>query len=163
MRGLLSGALIVVGMILITGRAIGEDGSCPRVGFTLVESVSSPETRPLKTWDDKVIYVRRDALTNTRDITEAKLINDGDNDATLQFKYTESATRKLHDATTNHPGIHLAFIFNELVLNNVVWQGTYGFDSTGAQISIKHGLVNAKQLMMAIKGCTAAHATLVGG
>ena len=143
MRGLLNGALIVVAMILITGRATSKEGSCPRVGFTLVEPVSSPDTRSLRTWDGRMIYVRRDALTITTDITEAKLIKDGGNDATLQFKYTQAATQKLHDATTNHPGTHLAFIFNEVVLNNIVWQGTYGFDSTGAQISIKHGLVKA--------------------
>ena len=47
-------------------------------------------------------------------------------------------------------------MFDDEVLNNVVWEGPYGLDSDGAQVSMKHGMNPARKLMKAIRGCTAA-------
>jgi hypothetical protein len=49
-----------------------------------------------------------------------------DDDATLLIKFTPAADQRLHDATTNHSGMRIAFLFDDEVLINSVWEGPYG-------------------------------------
>jgi hypothetical protein len=105
---------------------------------------------------------RREALTTTRDISDVKVVPNhdaADDDGTIQIKFIPKADQRLHDATTNHSGMRIAFLFNDEVLINVVWQGPYGMDLGGSQVDIRHGLNKARELMKAIQGCTAANAS----
>jgi hypothetical protein len=134
--------------------------SCPNVGFAVVEPHATPETRAIKADKDRTIFVRREALTTTRDIADIRLARSrdpADDDGTIQIKFIPEADQRLHEATTNHSGIRIAFLFNDEVLINVVWQGPYGMDLGGSQVDIRHGLNKARELMKAIQGCTAAN------
>jgi hypothetical protein len=149
--------VIALGLALIADDAIA-NASCPNVGFTIVEPHASSETRPVRVGSNQVLFVHREPITRTSDILEIKLVADGDDDASLLLKFTPAATQRLHDATTNHSGRRIAFMFDDEVLNNVVWEGPYGLDADGAQVSIRHGLNQSRRLMRAIQGCTAATA-----
>jgi preprotein translocase subunit SecD len=106
--------------------------------------------------NNRTIFVRRESITTTSDIAEIKLVADGDDGASLLLKFTPAATQRLHDATTNHSGRRIAFMFDDEVLNNVVWEGPYGLDADGAQVSMSRGMERARRLIKAIRGCTAA-------
>jgi hypothetical protein len=147
--------------IVVWAIALGAaHAACPKVGFTVVEPQATAETRPLKVGGNQTIFVRREPITTTGDIIDIKLAGGGgnDDDATLQIKFTAAADQRLHDATTNHSGMRLAFLFDDEVLINVVWEGPYGADLGGSQVSVQHGLKQAQSLMRAIRGCTAATA-----
>jgi hypothetical protein len=151
---------IVLGFAMAFGGVIAS-ASCPNVGFTVVESKATPETRAIKVGGNRTIFVRREALTTTSDISEIRLarnLDPADDDGTIEIKFIPEADQRLHDATTNHAGVRIAFLFNDEVLINVVWQGTYGMDLGGSQVDIRHGLLKARELMKAIQGCTAAGA-----
>jgi preprotein translocase subunit SecD len=148
---------VVLGIAVISEATLAA-GSCPKVGFTIVEPHATSQTRALKIGTHKTIYVHRETLTTTGDITEIELLTprDGDDDdAMIQLKFTQAVDQRLHDATTNHSGMRIAFLFDDYVLNNIVWQGPYGIDLGGIDVSIAHGLTQARRLMKAIKGCTA--------
>jgi hypothetical protein len=147
---------VVVG-IAVTGGARA-NGSCPKVGFTIVEPQSTAETRDVKIGRHGIIHVHRQPLTTTVDITEIKLLrpHEGDDDdASIEMKFTADVDQRLHAATTNHSGMRIAFLFDDQVLVNVVWEGPYGMDLGGTSVSIAHGLPQARRLMKAIQGCTA--------
>jgi hypothetical protein len=81
---------------------------------------------------------------------------DGDrDDVTIQLKFAPLADRRLHEATTNHSGLRIAFLFDDAVLLNVVWEGPYGMDTGGSQVSIRRGLAIARKLREAVRGCMA--------
>jgi hypothetical protein len=152
---------IVLGLVMAFS-GVTASASCPEVGFTVVEPHATPETRAIEVGKNRTIFVRRDALTTTRDISDIKLLlnhDAADDDGTIQIKFIPKADQKLHEATTNHSGMRIAFLFNDEVLINVVWQGRYGMDLGGSQVDIRHGLNKARELMKAIQGCTAANAT----
>jgi hypothetical protein len=141
-----------------SGGIIG--ASCPNVGFTVVEPHATSETRAIKVGKDRTIFVRREPLTTTSDISDISLARNhdlADDDGTVQIKFIPAADQRLHDATTNHSGIRIAFLFNDEILINVVWRGPYGMDLGGSQVDIRHGLNKARELMKAIQGCTAAN------
>jgi preprotein translocase subunit SecD len=146
---------IVVAMAM-TSNVTAAEARCPEVGFTVVEPHGTSETRPLRVGGDQTLFVRRESITRTSDIVEIKLRDDGGDDVSLLLKFTPLGTQRLHDATTNHFGRRIAFLFNDEVLNNVVWEGPYGLDAQGAQVSMRHGMHEARKLMKAIRGCTAA-------
>lgn len=151
--------LVVIWAILL-GVAVTSNGtvanaSCPKVGFTVVESHATSETRPVRVSGNQTIFVRREGITTTRDISDIKLTGNGD-DALILIKFTPAADRRLHDATTNRSGMRIAFLFNDEVLVDVVWEGPYGMDTGGTQVSIRHGMNQARNLMKAIRGCTVA-------
>ena len=79
-----------------------------------------------------------------------------DDEATLQIKFNTATERRLHDATTNHSSMRLAFLFDDEIMINVVWQGPYGMDLGGSQVSMLHGKSKAQKLMKETEGCTAA-------
>jgi hypothetical protein len=144
--------------IAVTSEATLAAGSCPKVGFTIVEPHATSQTRALKVGRHQTIYVHREALTTTGDITEIELLmpRDGDDDdALIQLKFTQAVDQRLHDATTDHSGMRIAFLFDDYVLNNVVWEGPDGIDLGGVDVSVAHGLKQARRLMRAIQGCTA--------
>ncbi len=107
---------------------------CPEVGFTLVEAAASPQTRPVKARGNQVIQVRREALTRTTDIVEARL--EAFDHPALLLKFRPEAATRLENATTDHDGLRLAFVADDDALLSVVWQGRYGMGREGAQISI---------------------------
>ena len=151
---------IILGLAMAFGAAIA-GASCPNVGFTVVEPHATPETRAIKVSENRTIFVRREALTTTSDISDIRLARNHDptdDDGTIEIKFIPKADRRLHDATTNHSGMRIAFLFNDEVLINVVWQGPYGMDLGGSRVDIRHGLLKARKLMKAIQGCTAAGA-----
>lgn len=141
-------------LALISGDAIA-NATCPQVGFTIVEPYASSETRPIRVGTKQTIYVRRMPITTTMDIVEIKL-GGNDYDADIQLKFTPAATKRLIDATNNHAGRRIAFMFDDEVLVNAVIPGSNGFDADGAQVSIRHGMRQARRLMTAIRGCTSA-------
>jgi preprotein translocase subunit SecD len=141
----------------VTANGVVAKASCPKVGFAVVEPRATPETRPVRMGNNQTIFVRREALTTTSDIADIRLAGDGD-DALILIKFTPAADERLHDATTNHSGMRIAFLFDDEVLINVVWQGPYGMDTGGSQVSLRHGIKQARSLMKAIRGCTAAAA-----
>jgi len=155
--------LILIAWTLITGFglvaiAAPADAACPQVGFTIVEPSASSITRPVSVGKNQTIFVRRVPLTTTGDIVEIRLVQEsaGDNedDADLLIKFTSVADQKLHDATTNHSGRRIAFMFNDELLLNVVWEGRYGMDPGGTRVSMHHGMKRLPRLMQAIRGCT---------
>ena len=136
------------------------DAACPKVGFTVVEAHATPETRPVRVSQAQTLFVRREFITTTSDISEIKLVAGGgnDDDATLQIKFTPAADQRLHDATSNHSGMRIAFMFDDEVMINVIWQGPYGMDLGGNQVSMLHGKNKAQKLMKEIQGCTSVTA-----
>jgi preprotein translocase subunit SecD len=146
--------VIVLG-VAATFNTTAAEASCPKVGFTVVESHATPETRAVRVGADHTIFIQRESITTTSDIVHIQLVADGGDDVSLRLKFTPAATDRLRDATTNHSGRRIAFMFDDEVLNNVVWQGPYGLGADGAQVSIKHGMDSARKLMKAIRGCTA--------
>ena len=153
--------LALVGLVLIaTGTGVGAVASgCPQVGFTLVEPHATRDTRPVK-WGNTTIFVHKMPITKTSEITGIKVVSDGmlldgPDDAVIQLRLTPAADQRLHAATTNHSGMRVAFMFGDQVMNNVVWQGPYGMDTGGVQISLSRGRQLAKSLPGAVKGCTA--------
>ena len=151
---------ILLGVAVTSNEAVA-NASCPKVGFVVVEPHATPETRPVRVGKNQAIFVRREAITTTSDITKIELAHprDGDDDdALIQIKLTPAADQRLHDTTTNHSGMRFAFLFNDEVLTNVVWEGPYGTDLGGIQVSVAHGMKQAKELMKAIEGCTSGAA-----
>jgi preprotein translocase subunit SecD len=147
-------ALAVMFLGVATLHAAG--AACPTVGFTVVELHATPATRSLKVGGNRTVFVHRQWITTTSDIAEIKVTHpaDGDDDdASIQIKLIPAADRRLHDTTTNRSGMRFAFLFNDEVLNNVVWQGPYGTYLGGIQVSIRHGMKEAQKLMHAIEGC----------
>jgi hypothetical protein len=111
---------------------------------------------------DQTLFVRREPLTTTSDIVEIRLgtdvSSDSNDDASLYIKLNPAVDQRLHDVTTNHSGLRIAFMFNDEVLTNVVWDGPYGMDLGGVRVSMSHGIGQARRLMKAIQGCTGAAA-----
>jgi preprotein translocase subunit SecD len=142
--------------VLISADAIA-NATCPQVGFTIVEPHASSKTRPIRVDTHQTIYVRRVPITTTKDIVDIKL-GGNDYDAEIQLKFTPAATKRLIDATNNHAGRRIAFMFDDEVLINVVIPGSNGFNAEGAQVSIRHGMSESRRLMTAIRGCTSAAA-----
>ena len=69
------------------------------------------------------------------------------------MKFAPMADQRLHEATTNHSGMRIAFLFDDAVLLNFVWEGPYGMDTGGSQVSIRRGSQIARKLRDAIQGC----------
>ncbi|MEP7314039.1 MAG: hypothetical protein ABI859_15765 [Pseudomonadota bacterium] len=131
---------------------------CPEVGFNIVEPRATAETRALRTGNGQTLYLQREPLTTTSDITEVKLLTPagGDvDDVLIQIKFTALADQRLHEATTNRSGMRIAFLFDEAVLLSVVWEGPYGMETGGTQVSIRRGMQTARRLVEALRGCTA--------
>jgi len=125
---------------------------CPRVEFTLVEPGASPETRPVKL-GDQTIFVRRDAITTTSDISEIKLATDGV-EARILIKFYPAAAQRMLEATTDHDGLKMAFVVDDEVLLGFTWTGPYGIGPGGTQVSLSNGLARAQRFMESIQGCT---------
>jgi preprotein translocase subunit SecD len=149
---------VIALLVMFSGVATvhATDATCPRVGFTVVEPHATAATRSLTVGGHRTVFVHRQWITTTSDITEIKVTHpdDGDDDdANIQIKLSPAADQRLHDTTSNHSGMRFAFLFNDEVLNNVVWQGPYGTYLGGIQVSIPHGMKEAQKLMKAIAGC----------
>jgi hypothetical protein len=154
------GRLLVLAWAAISGLALNSSDAiaktpCPKVGFTVVEPHASSETRPVRAGRNQTLFVRRDLITTTSDIIEIKLAGDNDNTLIL-VKFRPAADQRLHDATTNHSGMRIAFVVNDEALLAVVWEGPYGMDTGGTQLSIPHGMTKARNLVKAMQGCTTA-------
>ena len=151
-------ALVVVLSGLVTVKVNAAEAGCPKIGFSVVEPHATSETRSLKVDGRRTIFVHRQWITTTSDIFEIKVTHphDGDDDdASIQIRLIPAADQRLHDTTTNHSGMRFVFLFNDEVLNNIVWQGPYGTYLGGIQVSIPHGMKRAQRLLKAIEGCIA--------
>src|SRR5262249_54926591 len=126
--------------------------SCPSVEFTFVEPGASLESRPVKLGEQS-IFVRRTAITTTRDISEIKLAGD-DYEALILIKFHPAAERRMLEATTDHDGLKMAFVVDDEVLLAFTWTGPYGIGPGGTQVSLLNGLARAQRLMESMKGCT---------
>lgn len=146
----------ITALTLISGGAIAS-ASCPQVGFVIVEPRASLETRPVRVGKNKTIHVLRVPITTTRDIIDIKL-GGNDYDANILLKFTPTATKRLIEATNNHAGRRIAFMWDDQVLVSVVIPGANGFDAEGAQVSLRHGMRRARELMKAVKDCTSGTA-----
>jgi hypothetical protein len=146
--------LMIPALMPLSGNAIGR-ASCPDVGFTIVEARPSGETRALQIGGNRTIYVHQVPITTTSDITDIQWRRDDGDDASLLIRFTPAGTQRLHDATTDHSGRRIAFLYNDEVLVDVLWEGRFGTDADGAQISLRHGLKKAQEVVKTIQGCTA--------
>ena len=159
MRKLAKRVAFTLAIMLSGAMAVGAaEAACPRVGFTVVEDHATEATHTLHA-GQRSVFVHTEWITMTADISEIKVTHphDGDDDdANILIKLIPTADQRLHDTTTNHSGMRFAFLFNDVVLNNVVWQGPYGTYLGGLQISIPHGMKEAQKLLKAMQGCTAA-------
>ena len=156
-RLLLIAWTVISGLALLSSATVA-DAVCPQVGFTIVEPHASAATRAVRVGKNQTLFVQREPITTTSDIVEIKLVREFDDDADLLIKFTPAADQRLHDATTNHSGRRIAFMFNDEVLLNVVWEGPYGIDPGGTRVSMHHGMKRFPKLMKAIRGCTGATA-----
>jgi hypothetical protein len=136
--------------------ALATSACLPRVELTVVDARPSSETRPVVQGED-TIFVQRDAITTTRDISEISIAGD-DFDTRIHIKYTPDAAARLRDATTGHDGLDLAFVVVDDVWLAFTWQGPYGMGPDGTQLSIRNGLVKAEKLMESIRGCPGTQA-----
>jgi hypothetical protein len=127
------------------------EAACPVAGFTVVEHHASPDTRTVKTGGNQTLSVRRKAITTTDEISEIRL--SGDDEYTLiRVKLTAAADQRLHDATTGHAGMRIAFVVDQEALA-VLTTGPYGIDTGGVQLSIWHGMKAAQKLMKDLASC----------
>ena len=133
---------------------VGGRTSCPRVDLTLVEQSASSETRAVKL-GEQTLFVRRDAITTTGDISEIKVAGD-DSDTLIQIKYRPDAAAKVLEATTDHDGVKLAFVVDDEVWLSFTWRGPYGIGPEGTQLSLQHGMAKARRLTESIGRCTDA-------
>ena len=160
-RWMLIAWAVVFGLALPCTRATAGP-ACPQVGFTIVEPHASSITRAVKVGKHQTLFVHRVPITTTSDIVEIRLVSElGDANADaadLLIKFTRAAERRLHEATTNHSGRRIAFMFNDEVLVNTVWEGPYGMDPGGTRVSMNHGMKQAGKLMKALRGCPGARA-----
>ena len=97
--------------------------------------------------------MRRSPITTTGDISEIKLAPGDDEDALILIKFTPEAAMRLQAATTGHSGMRVAFVSDDKALLAVTWQGPYGMDTDGSQLSIPHGMARGRALMEAIHRC----------
>jgi preprotein translocase subunit SecD len=132
--------------------SVAANSSCPRVDVTLVEVRPSVETRAVKL-GDLTIFVRRNAITTTSDISEFKVAGD-DLDAVIRITYEPDAAARLQDATTDRDGLQLAFVVDDDVWLAFTWRGPYGIGSDGTQLSIRNGLAKAQQLLELLRSCS---------
>jgi hypothetical protein len=149
---------IVLG-IAMTSCGKASDTLCPAVGFTVVEPRATPETRPVRVGTDQTIFIRREWITTTSDISEIKIARPDygeKDDVLILIKFTPLADQRLHDATTDRSGMRMAFMFDDEVVINFVWEGPYGMYTGGTQVSKQHGMDQAQRLMEAIRGCVPA-------
>ena len=152
MLGWSTGAALLV-LAATAGQAAAAP-ACPRAGFTLVEPSASAATRPVKA-GPRVLFVRKDALTVTGDLTEIKLGGDR-YDTALLMKFTLEAARRLHDATANHDGLRIAFTVGDRVVSAITWSGPYGMDADqGVQISLGRPTPQVRPMVKAIQRCIA--------
>ncbi len=157
-----SAGLSVLALVLTSAVAPFSSGAvahaaCPQVGFTFVEPQASSATRAVRVGRNQTIFVRRVPITTTSDIVTIRLVaddDDADNSASLLIKFTPAADQRLHEATSNVSGQRIAFMLDDEVLLNVVWEGPYGMYLGGTRVSIQHGMEPARKLMKAIRGCT---------
>jgi preprotein translocase subunit SecD len=119
----------------------------------IVEPKASPETRPVKTGGGHRAFVSRTPITATHDITDIKLAGDA-YDTQVQLKFTPAAARRLHDATTNQSGLHIAFVVDDVAMSAVTWTGPYGMDADlGVQLSLGKPVPEVRRMVEAIQGC----------
>jgi preprotein translocase subunit SecD len=145
-------SVVVLALAATAGQASAAT-ACPNMGFTVVEPAASPQTRPVKDGRRHTIFVRRDAITATADISEIKLQLDR-YDTLLQMKLKPEAAARLHDATTNHSGMRLALVADNQVVSAVTWEGPYGMDADlGVQLSLGGPAPRLRPLVNAIRKC----------
>lgn len=148
---------VALGLTLAAGRAVTAD-SCPDAGWVVVETKASPQTRAVKAGPNGEIFVRKNRITETRDLTEIKLAGD-EYDTHIQMTFTPEAATRLHDATTNRSGIRIAFVTDDEVLSAVTWTGPYGMDAEhGVQISLGRSAPQVRPLVQAIAKCVGVKA-----
>jgi hypothetical protein len=149
---------IVLGIAVTSCGTATSETSCPKVGFTVVQSRATSETQTVKAGANQTLFIRRAWITTTSDISEIKIArpdySENDGDVLILIKWTPVADQRLHDATTNHSGMRMAFMFDDEALLNFVWEGPYGMYTGGTQVSIQRGMNQAQKLMKAMRGCT---------
>ena len=96
--------------------------ACPNAGWVVVEAKPSPQTRPVKGPPGQTLFVRRDQITTTADLTGIKLAGDA-YDTQIQMNFTPEAAKRLHDATTDRSSMRIAFVTDGRVLSAVTWTG----------------------------------------
>jgi hypothetical protein len=125
---------------------------CANAGWVIVEPKASPGTRTVKA-GPKDIFVRRTQITTTADLIEISLAGDA-YDTEIRMKFTPEAARRLHDATTNQDGLHIAFVVDDKALSAVTWTGPYGMDADlGVQISLGKAAPEVGPMVKAVQAC----------
>jgi hypothetical protein len=144
---------VALGLVAVWGDVMAQP-SCPRVEVTLVEQSASTETRSVEL-GDQTIFVKRNSITTTSDISEMKVSGD-DVETLILIKYKPAAAARLLDATTDHDGLRLAFVVDDDIWLAVTWQGRYGIGPEGMQLSFtRPRAAQAQRLMESVRGCIA--------
>jgi preprotein translocase subunit SecD len=146
-----------LGCVSLSSRA-APSPACTNAGWVVVESKASHETRTVKAGPKRSLFVRRTQITTTADLSEIKLAGDA-YDMEVQMKFTPEAARRLHDATTNKDGLHIAFVVDDKALSAVTWTGPYGMDAdSGVQISLGKAIPEVRPLVASIQSCIGSNA-----
>jgi len=128
--------LLVLATLGCSSSATHAEQPCPRVEFAVVHPKASADTRPVR-YGARTLHVDRIPITSLEDISEAHTDKDP-RAATVFLSFKTEATGRLSSVTTNHSGIQLAFVIDSEVVLSVTWQGDYGLDSTGVQVSLQN-------------------------
>ena len=148
-----SGMLVAAFAFACVASGADAASSCPSAGFTVAEMTPSPATHEVHGGPRGRLDVRREQITTTTDIAEIKLGGDA-YDSQILLKLKPDAATRLHDATTNHAGMHIAFVVDDEALGVVTWQGPYGMDADlGLQLSPGRPAPEFQPLIEAIQRC----------
>lgn len=147
-----SACAAALGFTLAQGHAAALP-SCPNAGWVIIEANASRDTRTLTVPPNRTIFVRKNQITTTGDLTEIKLSGD-QYDTKIQMMFTPEAAKRLHDTTTDRSGMRIAFVADDEVLSAVTWTGSYGMDAqNGVQISLGGAALQPRPVVEAIEKC----------
>jgi hypothetical protein len=130
---------------------LAAEAGCPQIEMTAVESVSSAATKPAR-FGERTIFVQRDAIATTGDISEIKIAHDSIY-TWLLIKYAPEPATRLLQATSDHDGLKLALLIDDQVLLAFTWQGPYGIGPEGTQLSLTNVDARAEKLLESLRGC----------
>jgi hypothetical protein len=140
-----------IGFAFVANQAAA--ASCPNVSFVVVEPKASQETRPVRAGPWRTIFVRREPITTTADLTEIKLEGDA-YDTLVLLRFTPEAAQRLHDATTNKSGMRVALVADDRAISAVTWEGPYGMDANlGLQMSLGRRVPQVATLVETVQRC----------
>lgn len=122
---------------------------CPRVEIGVFHQQPSGGTRSVRGPEGQAIHFERTPITRLGDVARVQL---GSDRATVLLNVKADAAERLKVATTGRSGIRLAVVVDDQAVLAVVWEGDYGFDSDGLQLSLRSE-DSARELVATVSRC----------